>query len=143
MPENHIEQRSLSAATHLQTQCPRILLVDDDTQLRETLALQLELGGFQVIQAESGAEALDLLNSGTSADMLVTDLSMPGLSGLEVIRAARQRAPGLPSVLLTGFALDDHAVRPGDAFDETFAVLRKPVPGAVLTSTISSLLGRE
>ncbi len=117
-----------------------VLLVDDDPLLRETVAMQLELDGFAVTEADSGTEAIHLLETGVSADVLLTDLSMPDLSGVEVIRLALKHRPGLRSVLLSGFAADDAALATESLPASRFAFLNKPVSSAVLTRTIEELL---
>ena len=61
------------------------------------MAEQLEENGFRVLTASNGDEALAVLDAGTAIDILVTDLSMPGMDGLAIIRAAQARAlPGCP-----------------------------------------------
>ena len=83
----------------------RLLVVDDDPVVRAALAEDLD-GEYCVATAASGAEALSVLYSGEAVDALVTDLTMPGMDGLSLIREAQTRCPGLPAVLLTGFAGD-------------------------------------
>ena len=123
------------AATHA-----RVLLVDDEALVREVLAEHLEDAGYGVVVAASGAEALALLAAGEAVDALVTDLSMPGMDGLAVIRAAQERRPGLPAVLLTGYAGDGAALAVGGAVSGTFSLLRKPVSGVLLVDRVRALL---
>ncbi len=115
---------------------PRVLLVDDDTMVREVLALSLEDGGYWVLQADCGAAALKHLASGEAVDILVSDLTMPAMDGVAVIRTAQEQRSGLPAVLLTGY--------PGDvaelAASGTFSLLRKPVTGLQLAERIGALL---
>ena len=66
-----------------------------------------------MLPASGGAEALALLAAGEAVDILVTDLSMPGMDGLAVIRAVQERRAGLPAVLLTGYAGDGAALALG------------------------------
>ncbi|CAH2605637.1 Histidine kinase (plasmid) [Rhodovastum atsumiense] len=114
----------------------RILLVDDDELVRETLAAQLEDVGFSTLVAASGAEALELLQSGEEADALVSDLSMYGMNGVETIRQARHLRPGLPCFLLTGYMGERAALSSGDSF----ALVRKPVAGRALAARIRASL---
>lgn len=86
------------------TRTPRILLVDDDAAVRDLLAEELIRRDFHVEQAEEGASALEHLGDGGAVDLLVSDLSMPGMDGLALITAVQQRRPGLPAILLTGYA---------------------------------------
>ena len=118
----------------------RVLLVDDEDVVRDVLAEQLEMAGYGVIAAASGTEALALLSAGEAVDALVTDLTMPGVGGLAVIRAAQERHPGLPAVLLTGYAGDGTALAVGGAISGSFSLLRKPVTGVQLIDRIRALL---
>jgi CheY-like chemotaxis protein len=116
----------------------RLLLVDDEDLLREVLAEQLEEAGYRVVVAANGTEATRLLAAGEVVDVLVTDLSMPGMDGLAVIRAAHELNPALPAVLLTGYGGEATDIAPGTGTD--FAMLRKPVRLADLVDRIQSLL---
>ena len=82
----------------------RILLVDDEAPLRRLSAVALERAGHQVTQAEDGDTALELVEAGLEPDALVTDITMPGMDGLALARALRARRPGLPVVLVSGYA---------------------------------------
>lgn len=75
-----------------------VLLVDDDPGVRFALTEVLADRGYRVITAGSGAQALNLLDG---VDVVVTDLSMPGMDGLELVAQIRARTPGLPVILLT------------------------------------------
>ena len=78
-----------------------ILCVDDENVPLILRRLVLEKSGFQVIPAASGAEALDILNA-QPVDLVLTDLLMPGLNGLELARKIKERSPSLPIILLSG-----------------------------------------
>ena len=118
----------------------RILLVDDEAMVRETLAASLEAAGYDVLVAADGAQALDLLRSATAVDVLVTDLSMPGIDGLAVIRQAQRARPGLPAVLLTGYAGHGAQLAVGGSVSGTFSLVRKPATAAQLADRIEALL---
>jgi DNA-binding response OmpR family regulator len=79
----------------------RILLVDDEADIRVTLGALLERSGYAVTTADSGEQALQLLEQQTF-DLLLTDLKMPGIDGMQVVAAAKQRHPDLPVIVLTG-----------------------------------------
>jgi|GEM_PF-5696793 len=120
----------------------RILLVDDDPMVREPLSQQLEAIGYDVSIAQGGPDALEFLDvSGTEprppVDVMICDLSMPGMSGLEVIRNAQARWALLPAILVTGYAGDTAALSTGGA---TYAILRKPVTVEELGDVIAILL---
>jgi signal transduction histidine kinase/ActR/RegA family two-component response regulator len=118
----------------------QILLVDDEAMVRETLAASLEDAGYGVRLAADGADALDILASDVIIDVLVTDLSMPGLDGLGVIRKARRQRPDLPAVLLTGYAGHGAQLAVGGSLSGAFALVRKPVTAAQLADRIEALL---
>ena len=118
-----------------------VLLVDDEAMVRATLATSLEDFGYTVLVAADGAEALDLLvSSGVTVDVLVTDLSMPGIDGMEVIRQAQRHSPGLPAVLLTGYTGHGAQLAVGRSMSGAFSLLRKPATVAQLADRIESLL---
>ena len=82
----------------------RVLVVDDDTMVREMLTSQMEEMGYRVAQASDGLEALAHLDGGAAVDLLISDFAMPGMNGLRLIHEARRRRPELPALLLTGYA---------------------------------------
>jgi PAS domain S-box-containing protein len=118
----------------------RVLLVDDDTLVRETITFQLEENGCVVTATGAAEEALSLLRSGRQVDCLVTDLSMPGMDGLTLIKLAHSISPNLPAILLTGYAADTTALAIGGAISGTFSLLRKPVLGDELADRVASLI---
>jgi CheY-like chemotaxis protein len=122
------------------TTATRLLIVDDETFVREVLAEHLEDAGFGVLTAANGTEALSLLAAGEAVDFLVTDLSMPGMDGFALIRAAQERQPGLPAVLLTGYAGDDSSLAIGGAITGAFSLLRKPIRINDLVDRIQAML---
>jgi two-component system response regulator HydG len=87
-----------------------VLVADDDPGLRESLERTLTREGYRVVVAPDGRAALERLQGG-GIDLVVTDLKMPGLSGLELLRAARAIAPDLAVILLTAFGTVEEAVR--------------------------------
>lgn len=119
---------------------PRVLLVDDDATVREVLAETLEAAGLLVRTAASGEEALRLLEPEHSIDVLVSDLSMPDMDGMMVIREAQRRRHGLPAILLTGFADDASQIAAGDVGDGSFTLLRKPTSGREISDHVALLL---
>jgi CheY-like chemotaxis protein len=117
-----------------------ILVVDDNAMVREVLAEQMEGLGHRVTQASDGLAALARLNEGIDVDLLVTDLSMPGMNGWVLIEEARRRRPGLPALLLTGYADADGWVGAEVEADDATIFLRKPVSGDELAQRAAALL---
>ena len=81
---------------------PRILIVDDDPGQRSLLNTFLRSQGFETVTADSGQQALETLRTG-KFDMMISDVRMPGLSGLETLRLARKEHATLPVLLVTAF----------------------------------------
>ena len=79
----------------------QILVVDDDPSVRKSLGMLLTWAGYEVVTADSGASAVAHL-SGTVPDLIVTDLNMPNMSGIELIAHARSRYPAVPVVAMSG-----------------------------------------
>ena len=86
-----------------------VLIVDDEQEVREIAATHLASLGYDIVEAGNGRAALDLFKTGIAAnfDLLLVDYAIPGLSGAEVIRVARQMRPDVPVVLMTGYAEAD------------------------------------
>ena len=113
----------------------KILLVDDNTVVRDMLVDLVASLGYRADAAASGAEALELFDKGRYG-MVLTDLLMPGMSGWDVLAALRQRDPNIPVVIVTGSPVvgDPRAFQPG------VAVLKKPVDVTALDATIKRML---
>jgi len=119
----------------------RVLLVEDDAQVRRVARRTLESGGHSVVEAANGQAALDafLAQSG-QIDLVLTDVVMPQMSGVVLAEHIHQTAPALPVVFTSGYADDDvlhHGVKTGEV-----AFLRKPYKPEDLLSLIATTLGR-
>jgi two-component system, NtrC family, response regulator PilR len=88
---------------------PRILVVDDERSMRELLAIVLRREGYEVLLAESGRAAVDTLER-ESIDLLISDIKMPDLSGVDVLRAAKRIDQDILGIMITAFASTDTAV---------------------------------
>ncbi|HEY9214767.1 MAG TPA: MHYT domain-containing protein [Ancylobacter sp.] len=82
----------------------RVLVVDDDTLVLSSTAAMLDDLGYAVTEAPSGEQALALLDSGETFDVVLTDQAMPGMTGVQLYVAIRKRWPDLPVILGTGYA---------------------------------------
>jgi excisionase family DNA binding protein len=88
---------------------PRILVADDESSIRELLSKTLALADYEVDVAHDGRAAIERLRS-AHYDLLITDLKMPGLDGLGVIREARRYRSDLPIIIITGFSTEASAI---------------------------------
>lgn len=88
----------------------RILLVDDDELIRESVAPMLEMLGHDVTAAPGGAQALRFLEEGLPVDLVILDMNMPGMSGAEALPLILQLRPGTPVLMATGYS--DHEIAP-------------------------------
>src|SRR5438445_4349282 len=105
---------------------PRVLIVDDDPALLQALpeALRLRMESVTVDTADSGEAALDLI-AARDYDVIVTDIKMPGLDGIELLAEIRTRWPDTPTLMITGHGEHDFVVEAlrGGAYD----FIQKPI----------------
>ncbi|MGJ8573124.1 MAG: ATP-binding protein [Hoeflea sp.] len=105
----HEEQKenSMAKTQPINTDAPirrRILMVDDDILIAMSSVDMLEDLGHEVVEANSGAQALDILKSDSGFDLMISDFSMPGMNGADLAMEARRLLPDLPILLATGYA---------------------------------------
>jgi PAS domain S-box-containing protein len=118
---------------------PRVLLVDDDADVRSIAAAMLEDAGYEVMQASSGAAALDALErADEQAELVLVDVAMPGVNGVELAAIVRRTWPTLPIVLMTGYA-DSSLLRMGAEHE----ILRKPFQAAELEAKLQQAMARN
>ena len=101
-----------------------ILVIDDEKNIREGLAADFEMSGYNVKLAANGQEGLDLLAKG-DIDLVITDLRMPGISGEDVLKKITAEMPGIPVIVLTGHGSIDAAVQA--MHDGAYDFLTKPL----------------
>jgi PAS domain S-box-containing protein len=111
-----------------------ILLVDDEPLVRTATAGMLTEAGFKVIEADSGETALELMRGGCRVDGVVTDYTMPGMSGVVLANRLRELEPTMPILLITGYASID------DPQAGTLARLAKPFRQRDLVARLAALL---
>jgi excisionase family DNA binding protein len=91
--------------------CHRVLVVDDESSIREMLSKTLALAEYEVDTAPDAIAALDMLRlSQANYDLLIADLKMPGMDGLALIRQVKQLRSGLPVIIITGFSTESSAI---------------------------------
>jgi two-component system response regulator MprA len=118
----------------------RVLVVDDERAVRESLRRALELEGYDVELAADGEEALERLGAPSAADAVILDVLMPGIDGLEVCRRLRAGANPVPVLMLTARAEVDSRVAGLDAGADDY--LPKPFALAELLARVRALLRR-
>ncbi len=117
-----------------------ILVVDDDERMRAALKEAVVRIGYEAVLAMNPVEALNKLNK-ASVSMIVTDMKMPKMDGLEFIRAAREKVGNLPILVITGHATVENAV---EVMKEGVCdYLMKPFSFDLLTGTIKSIMARS
>ena len=102
----------------------RLLVIDDEKNIREGLAESLRQDGYEVVCAENGDEGWKIFGNG-DIDLVITDLKMPGLGGEELMRRILSQAPGFPVIILTGYGTIESAV--AAMRDGAWDFLSKPV----------------
>ena len=118
----------------------RVLLAEDDPQVRKMVSLMLSDMGHDVTQAATGREAFELLKGGDSFDCAITDVVLPGgLSSLDLVREIRGLGRATPVLLITGYS--DQAEVASDLPTEGVTVLTKPFTQTMLATALAALLG--
>jgi two-component system cell cycle sensor histidine kinase/response regulator CckA len=116
---------------------PTILVVDDEPAIRRLIGSALEEGGFRVLSAENGLDALHVSESHPGEiDLVVSDVKMPGMDGPALARRLLAVDPDLPVLFISGYWEDGWL--PGD---RRFPVLSKPFELASLLSTVRDIVG--
>ena len=113
----------------------RVLVVDDDGPVRQALAEMLEGLGHPVVQAESGAGALEILGDDPAIDLVVMDFAMPEMNGAQAAAQARALRPGLPILFVTGYA-------EVETLEGERSILQKPFRRHELEAKLHTALGR-
>jgi DNA-binding NtrC family response regulator len=114
------------------------MVVDDEASIRDLLSKTLALADYDVDAVPDGRAAVGRLRAG-QYDLLITDLRMPGMDGLTLIREARQLAPTLPVVIITAYSTEASAI---DAINlGVSGYLTKPFRIAKILSTAAKALG--
>ncbi len=122
----------------MRLQLPSLLITDDDHDFRETLRSVFE-PRFRTLVAGNGEEALDIVRR-EEVHLLLLDMHMPRLTGLETLRRVKQLKSRLPCILLSA-RLDDSLIRQA-YLEEAFSVLSKPITRQQITSTVDAAMRR-
>lgn len=117
-----------------------ILVVDDESDVREMIEVGLSLDGHRVLSVESGEKAIELMRH-QHVDLVISDFKMPGMSGVETISELRRLAPNLPVIVVTGY-LAPGTVQACQALGGV-EVLRKPFPFRRLEQAVALALSLD
>lgn len=118
----------------------RILIIDDEASIRDLCARVLSRAGFTVVTAGNGTEGLKKLQ-GETFDLVISDIRMPDISGLEVLEHAKQHYPSISVVLITGFGTPEAMARAKAAGADR--ILTKPFNPIELLTAVKEVLPNE
>jgi CheY-like chemotaxis protein len=124
---------------------PRILVVDDDLSVRVATQTLLEREGYDVVVADSGRNGIEAITS-ASFDAVIVDIFMPGMDGLDTIKAFNRQAPGVPVIAMSGFMFRNSSAPAPDFLGMSTKLgaaysLHKPFRPGELIKAIESCLG--
>jgi len=135
-PRDHMHDKDSKLGFHKSK--TRILVVDDEHEVAGNVRDVLVYEGFEVETAGNGRQALDLLMSGRRFDLVITDIRMPEMDGLELLRKVRQLSENLPVIVMTGNATTKKALRP--IGEGAFDYISKPFGIKVLIRVVYEAL---
>ena len=118
----------------------RIIIIDDEAAIRESLQLLLELEGFEVVTAPDGAKGLKVLEESVF-DLVLLDLALPGQSGFEILQAIRARHANLPVIMITAYGTVQNVVEAMHFGANNF--IQKPWDNEKLLADIRGAIGQH
>ena len=121
----------------------KVMVVEDEEDVREAIKLQLESANYNVLEAENGEEAINILKSESNmvnCGLILCDIRMPKVNGLECIAYFRDQAPGIPIVVVTGFPDTEMAVDLMSKGVKDYLV--KPVEKAKLLAVVEKMVSQ-
>jgi len=122
----------------------RVLIVDDEPDIRKVVRMTLEKAGYEVLDAEDGEKAIEVINTGENRmmlDVMVCDIRMPKINGIEAIAYFQKEYPRVPLIVLTGFPDTEMAtslLRQG-----VVDYLVKPVEGERLRASVAKAMDQR
>jgi two-component system cell cycle sensor histidine kinase/response regulator CckA len=117
-----------------------VLVVDDEPAVRTIAARGLEHAGFRVLQAPDGTDALELVDRHGPPQLVVTDLLMSGIGGVELARRLRERWPMLPILFMSGYSAEELGRRGANASE--IELIHKPFTADSLVRSVAVALSR-
>ncbi|HZT51955.1 MAG TPA: ATP-binding protein [Stellaceae bacterium] len=135
------EQSFTAAAASRERRSGRILVVEDDADVRRIVVKLLGAAGYETVEAASGPAALDLIERGATVDLVFTDVLMPdGMTGFELAQEIERRAPGVAVLLTSGASA---VAEPRNVLARPFHILRKPYRGNEMLDAVEASLKRR
>ena len=116
-----------------------ILVADDDAAVRKVTTRVLERAGYKVLAAGTGAEALQILEQAGTADLLMTDVIMPGMNGRDLAAQVLQMRPGMKVIFLSGYT--DETITPHGVLPPGVNYIEKPFSQDGMIETVRKVLG--
>ena len=119
----------------------KILIIDDESEVREVLRLHLESANYNVIEATDGEEGVNMMKSGSNllqVGMIICDIRMPKVNGIEAIDFLKKNAPSIPIIVVTGYPDSDLAVSLLKKGVKDYMV--KPIEKAKLLEKVAEVL---
>ena len=119
----------------------KILIVDDEREVREVIRIHLDVNGYNILEAENGEDAINILRSEdnmVNVGLILCDIRMPKVNGIECIDFLRQEAPSIPIVVVTGYPDTEMATQLMKKGVKDYLV--KPVERKKLLETVEKLV---
>ena len=129
-----------TAATQERSAAGKVLIIDDEAAIRESLQILLEEEGYEVANAEDGEEGLNILDA-QAFDLVLLDFQLPGRNGLEILKEILQRDPETPVIMLTAYATPQNAVAAIQGGAKNF--IAKPWSNEKLQADVRETIGRK
>jgi len=137
--ETQVQSSGSKPVAELPAGTETILLTEDEQDVREIAREFLESGGYKVIEARNGKEAIELAaKHGDSIDLLVTDMVMPGMTGQELAVRLQQDCPGLAVVFMSGYS--EHAATEMANADPSVRLMTKPFNRSAILRAVGEIL---
>jgi CheY-like chemotaxis protein len=119
-----------------------VLVVDDEPSIRRLIAFALRPLGYNVLEASTGKEALDISNAtDENIDLLLTDIIMPGISGTELSDALRKQRPGIKTIFMSGYT--GNTILENEIMDTGTSFIQKPLRPSMVTNRIREVLDQK
>lgn len=122
----------------------RVMIVDDEPDIRKVVRMTLQKAGYDVVEAEDGQKAIEVINTGENRlmlDVIICDIRMPKINGVEAITYFRKEYPRVPLIVLTGFP--DTEMATSFLRDGVVDYLVKPVEGEKLKASVAKAMDQR